>query len=282
MQQKFVKTNGIQLAYLDHGGSGEPLILMHGLSANSHHFDGLIAAGLAKHFRVLAVDLRGRGLSEKPTGMVYSPQDHAKDILSMMDALNLDRVLLGGHSYGGLMTMYIGANHPDRVKKMIILDAGIMHPQVKDLIAPAIRRLGQPVESFAVYLENMKKNPAYHQGVWNDEIVAYYRADVEDLPDGQVKPRSTPEVISAAVDQILEVDWPTTMPRATMPGILVHGTEGVGPAPTPPVLTDDGAQQTLSYLPDCRYLRVAGNHYTMLYGDNAHAIVDAVAQFVNG
>ena len=44
----------------------------------------------------------------------------------------------------------------------------------------------------------------------------------------------------------------------------------------------EGAQQTLSYLPDCRYLRVPGNHYTMLYGDNAHVIVDAVAQFVNG
>lgn len=279
MEQKVVKTNGIQLAYLDHGGNAEPLILMHGLSANSHHFDGLIAAGLARHFRVLAVDLRGRGLSDKPVGMVYSPEDHAKDILGMMDALGFDTVLLGGHSYGGLMTMYIGANYPDRVKKMIILDAGIMHPQVKDLIAPAIRRLGQLVESFATYLENMKKNPAYHQGVWNDQIVAYYRADVEDMADGRVKPRSTPEVISAAVDQILEVDWPATMPRATMPGILVHGTQGVGPAPTPPVLTDEGAQQTLSYLPDCRYLAVPGNHYTMLYGDNADTITDAIVTF---
>lgn len=279
MEQKFIQTNGIQLAYVDYGGSGEPLLLMHGLSANCRHFDGLITAGLATHFRVLAVDLRGRGLSDKPAGMVYAPADHARDIIGMLDALGIEKVLLGGHSYGGLMTMYIGAHYPERVKKMVILDAGIMHPKVKDLIAPAIRRLGQPVESFETYLAAMKQNPAYHQGVWNDDIVAYYRADVYDLPDGRVMPRSTPDIINAAVDQILEVDWPTVMPRATMPGILIHGTEGVGPAPTPPVLPDDGAQQTLSYLPDCRYLRIPGNHYTMLYGDNAHAIVDAIVDF---
>lgn len=282
MQQKFVETNGIKLAYLDYEGEGEPLILMHGLSANSHHFDGLMRAGLGEKFRVLAVDLRGRGLSDKPTGMVYSPDDHARDIIGMMDALGLGKVLLGGHSYGGLMTMFIGAHYPERVTKMVILDAGIMHPKVKDLIAPAILRLGQTVDSFETYLGNMKQNPAYHQGVWNDDIVAYYRADVEDLPDGTVKPRSTPDVITAAVDQILEVDWAAVMPRAAMPGLLIHGYEGVGPAPTPPVLTDDGAQQTLAWLPDCRYLRVAGNHYTMLYGDNARAIVEAVNAFAAG
>jgi hypothetical protein len=127
----------------------------------------------------------------------------------------------------------------------------------------------------------MKKIPAYHQGIWNDDIVAYYRADVQDLPDGRVLPRSTADVIGAAVDQVLEVDWPDTMAKAAQPAILIHGVEGVGPAPTPPVLTDDGAQQTLSSLPNCRYLRVQGNHYTMLYGDSARAIVDAIAAFIS-
>lgn len=53
----------------------------------------------------------------------------------------------------------------------------------------------------------------------------------------------------------------------------------VDPAPKPPVLTDEGAQQTLSSLPDCRYVRVQGNHYTMLYGNNARAIVNAATAF---
>lgn len=281
-EQKYVSTNGIRLAYLDHGGSGEPLILMHGLSANSHHFDGLIAAGLTQHARVLAVDLRGRGLSDKPTGAVYSPEDHARDIVGMLDALGLDRANIGGHSYGGLMTIYLGAHYPERVKKMVILDAGVMHPAVKDLIAPALKRLGQPVASFDAYLAAMKQNPAYHQGIWNEYIEAYYRADVEDLPDGQVLPRSRPEVIAAAVDQILDVDWNAVMPRATQPAILIHGTEGVGPAPTPPVLTDDGAQQTLSMLPNCQYVRVAGNHYTMLYGEAGAQVVASIGAFLAG
>ncbi|MEB2366310.1 MAG: alpha/beta hydrolase [Chloroflexota bacterium] len=281
-EQKFVHTNGIQLAYIDHGGEGEPLILMHGLSANCHHFDGLIAAGLTQHARVLAVDLRGRGLSDKPAGAVYSPEDHARDIVGMMDALGLERANIGGHSYGGLMTIYLGANYPERVKKMVILDAGVMHPAVKDLIAPALKRLGQPVASFEAYLASMKQIPAYHQGMWNEHIVAYYRADVADLPDGRVLPRSSAEVIGAAVDQILEVDWNATMPKATEPAILIHGTEGVGPAPTPPVLTDDGAQQTLAMLPNCQYVRVAGNHYTMLYESAGAQVVSAIGAFLAG
>ena len=89
-------------------------------------------------------------------------------------------------------------------------------------------------------------------------------------------------IFGAAVDQILGVDWPSTMAKATQPAILIHGYEGVGPEPTPPVLTDEGAQQTVSSLPDCQYVRVPGNHYTMLYGDNAHTIVNAIASFVRG
>ena len=64
--QRFVQTNGLQLAYLDHHDSDslETLILMPGLTANSHSFDGFITAGLSQSARVLALDLRGRGLSE--------------------------------------------------------------------------------------------------------------------------------------------------------------------------------------------------------------------------
>jgi pimeloyl-ACP methyl ester carboxylesterase len=61
-------TNGIHLHYLDYPGDGPTLILMHGLTANAHSFAGLIRAGLSPQLPVLAVDLRGRGLSDCPAG----------------------------------------------------------------------------------------------------------------------------------------------------------------------------------------------------------------------
>ncbi len=63
---QFIKTNHITLHAIERGAGDTPLILMHGLSVNTHCFDVYFRAGLAGGMRVVAVDLRGRGLSEKP------------------------------------------------------------------------------------------------------------------------------------------------------------------------------------------------------------------------
>ncbi len=141
---KFSQTNGISLHYLDHPGEGPIIILMHGLTANAHFFDGLAASSLPN--RLLAVDLRGRGQSDKPeTG--YSMAEHAADILGLMDNLGLDQVILAGHSYGGLLTCYLAANYPDRFSQCIVMDSGFLHPNVKEIIKPSLDRLGQLIPS---------------------------------------------------------------------------------------------------------------------------------------
>ncbi|MBC7476018.1 MAG: alpha/beta hydrolase, partial [Candidatus Sericytochromatia bacterium] len=66
MNSKFVKANNINLHYLDFSGENPPIILTHGVTANAHAFDGLINSGLNNKKRVISIDLRGRGLSDKP------------------------------------------------------------------------------------------------------------------------------------------------------------------------------------------------------------------------
>ena len=65
----FVETNGIRLHYLDHPGDGPTLLLVPGLTANCHVFDGLVAAGLGQSLRVLVPDMRGRGSAP----LLYDP-----------------------------------------------------------------------------------------------------------------------------------------------------------------------------------------------------------------
>src|SRR5688572_908823 len=93
---RYVEANGIQIHYLDHAGGEPPLVLLHGLTANCHAFDGLIHAGLSPRFRVIAPDLRGRGASDQPSAG-YTMRDHADDVIGLLDALKLERVVLGGH-----------------------------------------------------------------------------------------------------------------------------------------------------------------------------------------
>lgn len=279
--QKYVETNGIKLAYLDHPGpeNAETLIMTHGLTANAHCFDGLIDAGLNEHYRVISIDLRGRGLSDKPSSG-YSMDDHAKDILGLMDSLGLESAVIGGHSFGGLVTIFMGAHYPDRVKKMIIIDSGLMHPDVRDLIKPSLDRLGKPVESWEKYRDAMRMLPYFHDGFWDENLDAYYRADVEDLPDGTVKPRPTAEAIAEAVDGALGADWPTLMPKAAQPAILINAPAPFGPGNTGAVIRQEDAEKTVSYLPNCTYQAVPGNHLTMLFGDYAPNIVNAIVDFV--
>lgn len=273
---KFTQTNGISLHYLDHSGDEPTLIMLHGLSANAHFFDGLAASSLPN--RLLAVDLRGRGLSDKPeTG--YEMAEHAADIIGLMDNLGLDQVILAGHSFGGLLTCYLAANFPERVSKCIVMDSGFMHPSVKELIKPSLDRLTQRIPSWEAYRDAIK-NAAYWQGFWDTAVENYYRADVQSDDDGSVQARSKPENIAEAVDKALEEPWNKIFDRVQQPTIMLHAMGAFGAPGTMPVLPPEQALETVNALPNCRYQTVPGNHMTMLFGDNVEALAQEITTFL--
>jgi len=276
---QFVRTNDIQLHYLDHPGSESPLVLMPGLTANAYSLDGLIKAGLSSALRVLALDLRGRGLSDKPD-IGYSMADHAADVLGLLDVLEIQQVVLGGHSFGGLLTLYMAAHYPERISKLVVIDAaGSMHPQVRELIKPSVDRLGKVLPSWEGYIEAMKQMPFY-QGWWDPSIESYYRADVEFFDDGTVKPRSRPEAIIEAVDKALTEDWAQHLTAIKQPMLLLNALGSFGPPGTSPILPREQALETVNAVAEGHYVEVPGNHMTMLYGEGAKRIVEAIIAFV--
>ncbi|MBL8132956.1 MAG: alpha/beta hydrolase [Anaerolineae bacterium] len=281
MESRFVQANGVTIHLLDYGGEGEPLVLMHGLTANGHSFDGLARHGLTRRLHVYALDLRGRGLSDKPqTG--YGMADHARDLIGVLDALGLERALIGGHSFGGLVTIYAAAVYPERVSKMVIMDSGLMHPQVRELIKPSLERLGKALPSWEAYLGAMKAAPYYHDGFWDPDLENYYRADVETLADGSVRSRCRPDAILEAADMGLGEDWHSLMRRADQPAVLIYAPEGVGPGDTAPVIPKEKALETAAMLSRCRAVSATGNHLTMLFGRHAPNTVRLIEEFVFG
>lgn len=276
---RFTKTNNIQVHYLDHNGGEPPIVLMHGLTANAHCFDGLVHAGLSPRFRVLAVDLRGRGLSDKPASG-YSMAEHAADVIGLLDSLGFSSVVLGGHSFGALLTFYMAAHFPNRVKKLVLLDAAAsLHPRVRELIKPALDRLGKTVPSWEAYLHAMKQAP-YYQNWWEPEIESYFRADVQINKDGTVQPRSRPEAIAEALDKLLDEPWHRHLAKIQQPAVLLNALGPYGPPGTPPVLPYEQAQETVRALKNCQYVEIPGNHMTMLYGTGAQRITAAITKIL--
>lgn len=274
---KWVDTGSIRLHYLDNEASGPLLLLLHGLTANAHAFDGLLAAGLGDHFHILSVDLRGRGLSDQPaTG--YTMKEHAADIIALLDHRQVTQVVICGHSFGAFLGLYLAAHFPDRVEKLILMDAAVnMHPKTKEMLGPALARLGQQFASFDAYLDKVKQAP--YLRFWDENMRSYYEADISTLPDGSVTPRSKPEhMMEAVLKGSLGEPWAELIKENNKPSILINapGIYTMDAA----LLPADLAMETVNMMHDCSYVAVPGNHQTMLYGEGAQQIVIAIKAFL--
>jgi haloacetate dehalogenase len=110
---------------LRHGGSGPPLLLLHG-HPQTHAMWHAVAPRLANEFTVVAPDLRGYGESSKPPTTPdhepYSKRAMARDQVAVMEALGFERFSVCGHDRGGRCAYRLALDHPDRVLKLAVLD----------------------------------------------------------------------------------------------------------------------------------------------------------------
>jgi pimeloyl-ACP methyl ester carboxylesterase len=115
-----VKVNDITMNY-DQQGSGEPLILIPYLAADSACYAFQIAE-YAKHFTCISVDPRGVGETDKPDG-TYSTELFADDVSALMQALGVDRAHISGLSLGAAIGMWLAAKYPEKVKSLSLHSA---------------------------------------------------------------------------------------------------------------------------------------------------------------
>src|SRR5712671_2082780 len=108
-----------------HGGSGPPLLLLHG-HPQTHVMWHLVAPRLAREFTVVAMDLRGYGESSKPETTEdhepYSKRAMGRDCLALMERLGFTRFDLAGHDRGGRVAYRLALDHPERIGKLAVLD----------------------------------------------------------------------------------------------------------------------------------------------------------------
>lgn len=274
--EHYILSNHVTLHCLDYGGKGPVVMLLHGLTANARAFEGILAAGLRRQARVVTVDLRGRGLSSMPA-FGYTMQDHAADIIGLLNALGIAKIILGGHSFGGLLSCYIAALYPERVEKVIVLDAAArLHPRAADMLGPAIGRLDKRFERFDVYLEKIKSAP--YLDFWDDEMQSYYEADVRTLEDGSVIPRPVLSHIYEASLGVANVAWNALMRRIKAPVLLLYASSDYNLGER--IVPESYALETIEMIPGATGEPVSGNHQTMLYGRGAQEISDAIIRFV--
>jgi pimeloyl-ACP methyl ester carboxylesterase len=197
----FVKANGVRLQYLDWGGVGPDLILIHGAADNPHVFDDL-APAFTDCFHVVAYARRGCGRSE-----ARSPYDTAtltQDLCGLMDALGVGQANLVGWSLGGNEITAFAGTHPARVGRIVYLDGAYdwADPDFVEAFKAYPRDVLDPpasvMASLGAYLSYKK---AVDYAALDDlrRVETYLRETVEIQPDGSLRPR----IEKATMDSII-------------------------------------------------------------------------------
>lgn len=204
----FVNVNGICLHYLDWGGEGDVLLFLAGMGCNAHIFDNL-APRFTDKFHVMALTRRGHGESEHPeTG--YDIDTLTEDIRQFLDGLGIRKVIMAGHSMASIELSHFAALHPEKVIKLIFLDAAYDRSSEtsKNLREKNpwknIQPPGLDVDYFIdeeYFAATRRAYPSFAP-IWNEAMAEQSLHEITKTPEGKIIDRMTGEVSKAITNTL--------------------------------------------------------------------------------
>jgi pimeloyl-ACP methyl ester carboxylesterase len=228
----FAQVNGVRLNYLDWGGEGPPLVLIHGFGDSPHVFDDL-ALRLRSQFHVIAYARRGHGSSDAPAGP-YDGATLVEDLRQLLDALGVARTSLLGWSVGGNEITGFAGLYPDRVDKLIYLDAGYDWSDATFLRTfSAILATNSPdapdlhsLDAFRAWFRSVWLGA---ETAWTPGLEAYLRDATRVGRDGQVH-MVPPREIAAALFAALATA-PREYRKVQAPALALYASDFFPPQP---------------------------------------------------
>jgi pimeloyl-ACP methyl ester carboxylesterase len=174
-EDRFVTVDGMELRYRAYGepAPGKPnLVLLHGF-ANSLQSFRLLAPLLQDRYYVLTLDMPGFGLSAKPAGHDYHNESQAKAVSDFAQALGLDRYVIGGHSLGGTIALYVAVSDP-HVTGLVLMNPGIITtgvPEFTKYLPWPIPRIMAKTFGTRGFREGFLKRSFINQSIVTDQVL---------------------------------------------------------------------------------------------------------------
>jgi 3-oxoadipate enol-lactonase len=236
-----LKSGEARIHYALEGQSGTPvLVFSNSLGANHSMWDPQ-AAEFRKRFRVLRYDTRGHGQSSSTSGP-YSIEQLAKDVIALLDALDLGRVHFCGLSMGGMIGMWLGANAPERLDHLVLCNTGakIGTGEAWNARIEAVQKNGMKSISSAVVERWF--TPSFRQKA--PEAISSTLKMIEE---------ANPEGYAACCAAVRDFDFREQLRNIHVPALVIAGAHD--PA-TPPA---DGRFLT-EQIPGARYAELNAAH----------------------
>jgi pimeloyl-ACP methyl ester carboxylesterase len=255
--------------------AGTPVICVPGLSSNARSFDA-IAGELERRHPVVALDLRGRGLSPAGAPGTLGWRRHAEDVLQAATQLHFEPFDLIGHSMGAFVSMQTAALEPGRIRRLVLIDGvGAPEPAVVPPILAGVQRLDTVYRSEADYCQLIQRHGAAEP--WDDLWKNHYLYELERVPGG-VQPRTSKTAVLEDVVYGSRQDARGFWHALKMPTLVVRATRPLLPG-TGFVVGTKLRDDFLDTVPSADVVEVDANHYGVMGHPES---VRAIAGFLNG
>ncbi|MGH2490128.1 MAG: alpha/beta fold hydrolase [Candidatus Limnocylindria bacterium] len=242
----------IPLKVWDWPGHTPACLLLHGIGNYGRYWD-FVADAVAGRLRLVATDARGHGESGRPADG-YAPEEFIADALAVLDALKIERALVVGHSMGGTHAIRLAAAHPERVEKLVVVDAG---PEPLPEGAERARRLSlerperfEYADEALAYLR--RTSPGYSEEVYANRMRWLFREDAGDFVW-----RSSRDALASIMSSGRRDDLWDALRAIRCPVLVVRGTRSN-------VLSAAVAQRMVETVADGRFVELDAGHNVAL------------------
>ena len=272
-RSRFAEVGGVRVHYQEAGSSdAPPVLLLHGFTASNFVWKETLVPLAERGFRVVAPDLVGFGFSGKPKEGDYTIGAQSQMVLGLMAALGIDRASLVGSSYGGAVAATCALDYPERVERLVLVDAVINdHARNRPLLRLAATRvigdLVSPLMMGSRRLLRSQLRKGYapeNRHLFDDE-----RATAHHRP---LVAASTQRAALATLRRWRAARVEEEAHRITQPTLLVWGE-------TDPVIPLAHGRQLNRAMPDSR-LRIFRRCGHMPMEERPQEFVEVVAQFL--
>ena len=207
--------SGIRLRLLDFGGEGPPILILHGLAGRASEWSE-VASALSRSHRVVALDLRGHGGSDKPEDLAR--RSFATDVVGVVEMLDLGPVCLLGQSFGGDIALMVAASRPDLLSGLVVIEAA------PDLDEETRAVIAAWFHSWPVTFQSMDQARSFfieaelqHLDLWLDGL---------SPTDSGFEPDFRPTDMASILEREKEDFW-HLLPDIKAPTLLITGERGL-------------------------------------------------------
>ena len=269
----YVDRAGVRLHHLEWGRAGaEPIVLLHGVRLHAqvwNHF----SRRFHDRYRIVALDQRGHGDSGWGPEDRYHVEEYYADLGAVIEARGLERFTLIGHSLGGIVSMLYASRHPERVKRLVLVDISAGRPPVPEgTDLTRVTETAPPgdfdsIEAASSYLKStLSRAPA-------DLVDESARHGMRRTGSGRYTWKYDPAILQRRRPPSPGVDLWETAARIAAPTLLQYGSESK-------VVDAELAARMAQTVPRCAVERIEGAGHA-LFTDRPDAFAESIERFLS-